>query len=100
MEGCEDMQFKRRALIEFLTAEKILRIDIHHCMQAMYGDKCVAVSKVENLVQQFTQVVWEASLCEKPRSGRPLTATDESHQEHVEEMIPEKSSNQTESCCS
>jgi len=45
-EGCEDMQFKQCAVIEFLTAEKISPIDIHHHMQAVYRDKCVDVSKV------------------------------------------------------
>jgi len=37
MEGCEDMQFKHCAVIEFLTAEKIPAIDIRHRMQAVYG---------------------------------------------------------------
>jgi len=38
------MRFKQRAVIEFLTVEKIPPIDIHHHMQAVYGDKCVDVS--------------------------------------------------------
>jgi len=37
MQGCEDMLFKQCAAIEFLTAEKISAIDIHHCMLAVYG---------------------------------------------------------------
>ena len=44
MQGCEDMRLKQRAVIEFLTAETILPIDIHRHMQAVYGDKCVDVS--------------------------------------------------------
>ena len=50
-------------------------------MQAIYGDKCVDVSTVSHWVWQFKQAeVGEASLCDKARSGRPVTATDESHQ--------------------
>jgi hypothetical protein len=55
MEGCEDMWFKQCAIIEFLTAEKILPIDIHCRMQAVYGDKCVDVSTVRCWVWQFKQ---------------------------------------------
>jgi hypothetical protein len=33
--------------------------------------------------------VEEASLCDKERSGKPVTATDESHLEHVEKVIGE-----------
>jgi hypothetical protein len=33
--------------------------------------------------------VGEGTLCDTPRSARPLTATDESFQEYVEEMIGE-----------
>jgi hypothetical protein len=92
MEGCEDMQFRQHAVIEFLTVEKIPPIDVHCCMQAVYGDKCVNVSTVIHWVQQFRQEeVEEASLCDKPQSGRPLTATDKSHQERVEDVIQEKS---------
>jgi hypothetical protein len=37
MEGFEVMQFKQCAVIEFLTANKIPAIDIHHRMQEVYG---------------------------------------------------------------
>jgi len=40
------MWFEQRAVIEFLTAEKISPIDIHHHMQVVYRDKCVDISKV------------------------------------------------------
>jgi len=33
--------------------------------------------------------VWEASLSDKARSQRPVTAKEESHQECIEEMIQE-----------
>jgi hypothetical protein len=35
IKGCEDVRFKKCAIIELLTAEKIPPIDIHHRMQAV-----------------------------------------------------------------
>jgi hypothetical protein len=70
-----------------LTAEKIPPIDVHRHMQAVYGDKCVDVCTVRLWVWHFEQEVVEASLYDKARSGRPLTATTEFQQEHVEDMI-------------
>ena len=55
-------------------------------MWAVYGDKCIDISTV-SWVWQFKQEVWEEDLCDKASLGRPVTATDESHQEYVEEMI-------------
>jgi hypothetical protein len=43
MEGCEDMRFKS-AIIELLAAEKTPPLNIHCCMQPVYGDKCVDVN--------------------------------------------------------
>jgi len=53
MEEISDVQFKQRAVIEFLTAEKVPPIEIHRRMQAMYGDQCVDVSTVRRWVRQF-----------------------------------------------
>ena len=53
IEACEDVQFKQRAAIEFLTAEKISQVDIHRRMQVVYGDKCVDVSTVIRWVRHF-----------------------------------------------
>ena len=53
MEEFSDVWFKQRALIEFLTAEKVPPIEIHGRMQAVYGDQCVDVSTVRCWVRQF-----------------------------------------------
>ena len=66
--------------------EKIPPFDIHCHLQAAYGDKCIDVSTV-SWVWQCKQEVGEETLCDEARSGRPVTATDESHQECIEEMI-------------
>ena len=46
MEEFSDVRFKERAVIEFLTAEKVPPIEIHGRMQAVCGDHCVDVSMV------------------------------------------------------
>ena len=46
MEELSDIQFKQRAVIEFLTAEKVPPIEIHRRMQAIYSDQCVDVGTV------------------------------------------------------
>jgi len=53
IEESSDVQFKQRAVIEFLTAEKVLPIEIHRRMQAVYGDQCVDVSTVRRWVTRF-----------------------------------------------
>jgi hypothetical protein len=44
MEEFSDVRFKQRAVIEFLTAEKVPPFEIHRQMQAVCGDRCVDVS--------------------------------------------------------
>jgi hypothetical protein len=53
MEEFSDVRFKQRAVIEFLTAEKVPPIEIHRRMQAVYGDQCVDVSTVRLWVRRF-----------------------------------------------
>ena len=69
------------------TAEKIPPVDLHRHMLTVYGDKCVDVSTVRCWIWHFEQEVEEASLCDKARSGRPLTATAQSLHEDVEDLI-------------
>jgi len=45
MEEFSDVQYKQRAVIEFLTAGKIPPIEIHRRMQAVYGDCASSVMK-------------------------------------------------------
>jgi transposase len=53
MEEFSDVRFKQRAVIEFLTAEKMPPTEIHRRMQAVYGDRCVGVSTVRRWVRRF-----------------------------------------------
>jgi len=53
MEEFSDVQFKERAVIEYLTAEKVPPFEIQRRMQAVYGDRCVDVSTIRRWVRRF-----------------------------------------------
>ena len=53
MEEFSDVRFKQRAVIEFLTEEKVHPNEIHRRMQAVYGDRCVDVITVRRRVRRF-----------------------------------------------
>jgi len=46
MEEFTDVRFKQRAVIEFLTREKVPPLEIHRRTKAIYGDQRVDVSTV------------------------------------------------------
>jgi len=51
MEEISNVRFKQRAVIEFLTVEKVPPIEIHRRMQAVCGDQCVDVSTARRWVR-------------------------------------------------
>jgi len=57
-------------------------------MQAVYGDQCVDVSTVRCWVRQFKDgELGQTDLKDKTRSGRPVIASDQLHQDRIEELI-------------
>jgi len=86
MEGCEDGQLKQYTFIQFWTEVKISPINIHHHMQAVCGVKCVYVN-TDFEYGSLSKKKWGEASCDKVSSGRTVTATDKSHQEHDEEVI-------------
>jgi len=88
MEEFSDVRFQERAVIEFLTAEKVPPIEIDRQMQAVYSDQCVDVSTVRRWVRRFKDgEMGKADLSDRTRSRRPVTASDQLHQDRVEELI-------------
>ena len=88
MEEFSDVWFKQSAVIEFLTAEKVPPIEIHRLMQAVYGDQCADVNTVRHWVRRFKDgELGQADLSDKTRSGRPVTASDQLHQDRIEKLI-------------
>ena len=82
------VRFKQRAVIEFLTAEGIPPIEIHRRMEKVYGTECLDVSNVRRWSKKCKEgEVGVLDLSDKHRSGRPLSATDDSHKEAVDAMI-------------
>ena len=74
MEEFSDVRFKQRAVIEFLTAERVPVIEIHWRMQAVYGDQCADVSTVRRWARLFKDgELGQADLSDKTLSGRPVT---------------------------
>ena len=68
MEEFSDVRFKQRAVIEFLTAEKVPPIEIQRRMQAVYGDQCVDVSTVRRWKRRFKDGnLGRTDLSDKPR---------------------------------
>jgi hypothetical protein len=56
------------------NVENLPLLDIHRRMQAVYGDKCVDVSTARRWVWEFKrEEEGIASLCDKVRSGRPVS---------------------------
>jgi hypothetical protein len=53
MEEFSDVRLKQCTVIEFLTTEKVLPIEIHRRIQAVYGDQCVVVSTATHWVRKF-----------------------------------------------
>jgi len=88
MEEFEEVRFNRHAVIEFLILEKVPPIEIHRRMQAIFGDQCGDVSTVSLWVRQFKDgELVQAGLSDKTRSGRPVTASGQLHQDRIEELI-------------
>ena len=69
LEEFSDIRFKQRAVIEFLTAEKVPPIEIHRRIQAVYCDQCVDVGTVRGWVGRFKDgELGQADLSDKTRS--------------------------------
>ena len=57
-------------------------------LKAVYGDQCVDVSTARRWVRWFKDgELGQGYLSHKTRSGRPVTASDQLHQDRVEELI-------------
>jgi len=57
-------------------------------MQAVYGDQCVDVSTVRCYVRRFKGgELGQADWSDKTRSGSPVTASDQLHEDRFEDLI-------------
>ena len=85
MEEFSDVLVKHRTVID--PAEEVSPIEIHRRTQAVYGEQCVNGITVRRWVRRFKDgELRQAYFIDKTRSGKPVTASDELHQDRVEEL--------------
>jgi hypothetical protein len=87
MESCYDdmsMRLKQRAVIEFLSAENVTPTEIHRRLQAVYGENTVNRTTVNRWAITFCECEpGRANIVDQPRSGRPVSVTDDKHQKRL-----------------
>jgi len=91
MESCYggiSTSLKQRAVTEFLSAENVTPAEIHRHLQAVYGEDTVNRTAVNRWAIKFRECEPDrANTVDQPRSGRPLSVTDDKHQKQVDELI-------------
>lgn len=79
---------EQRAIIKFLTFKKVGPVELHRRLQAFYSEQCVHRSTVNKWALKFRgSNDPNAQICDNPRNGRPLTATDDFHCACVDDLI-------------
>jgi len=91
MESCYggmSTRLKQRAVTEFLSAENVMPAEIHRRLQAVYGENTVNRTTVNRWAIKFHECEpGRANIVDQPRSGRPVSVTDDKHQKQVDELI-------------
>jgi len=91
MESCYggmSTRLKHRAVTEFLSAENVTATEIHRRLQAVYGENTVNRTRVNRWAIKFRECEpGRANIVDQPRSGRPVSVTDDRHQKQVDELI-------------
>ena len=91
MESCYggmSTRLKQRAVTEFLSAENVTPDEIHRCLQAVYGEVTVNRTAVNRWAIKSRECEpGRANIVDQPRSGRPVSVTDDKHQKQAAELI-------------
>ena len=62
--------------------------EIHRRLQAVYGENTVNRTTVNRWAINFRECEpGRANIIDQPRSGRPVSVTDDKHQKQVDELI-------------
>jgi len=86
--GGISMRLKQRAVTEFLSAENVTPAEIHRRLQAVYGENTVKGTTVNRWAIKFRECEpGHANIVDQPRSGKPVSVTDDKHQKQVDELI-------------
>ena len=88
MESCYggmSTRLKQRAVTEILSAENVTPAEIHRRLQAVYGENTVYRTTVNRWAIKFRQCEpGRVNIVDQPRSGRPVSVTDDKHQKQVD----------------
>ncbi|GFN77338.1 histone-lysine N-methyltransferase SETMAR-like protein [Plakobranchus ocellatus] len=88
MATSNDLLIKQRFVIAFLAAEECSAANIHARMKTVYGKMCISECAIRKWVRIFKgKDPKETILCDRKRSGRPLSPSDTAHREKVDCMI-------------
>ena len=91
MESCYggmSTRLKQRAVIELLSAENLTPAEIHRRLQAVYGENTVNRTTVNRWAIKFRECEpGRANTVDQPRSGRPVSVTDDKPKKQVDELI-------------
>ena len=92
MESCYgggmSTRLKQRAVTEFLSAENVTPAELHRRLQAVYGEDTVNRTTINGWAIRFRECEpGRANIIDQPRSGRPVSVTDDKHQKQVDELI-------------
>ena len=91
MESCYggmSTRLKQRAVTEFLSAENVKTAEIHRHLQAVYGENTVNRTTINCWAIKFRECEpGRANNVDQPRSGRPVSVTDDKPQKQVDELI-------------
>jgi len=81
-------RMKQRAVTEFLSAENVMPAEIHRRLQSVYGENTVNRTTVNRWAIKFRECEpGRVNIVDQPRSGRPVSVTDDKHQKQVDELI-------------
>ena len=81
----DDVLFKQKAVVEFLTKEGVGAKNIADRLKTVYGEQCLSYRSVARWVAHFKTGATDIS--DKPRSGRPRSAVTPQNKTRVNEMI-------------
>ena len=91
MESCcggMSTRLKQRSVTEFLSAENVTPAEIHRLLQAVYGENTVNRTTVNRWAIKFRECEpGRVNIVDQPRSGRPVSVTDNKPQKQVYELI-------------
>jgi histone-lysine N-methyltransferase SETMAR len=81
-------RLKQRAVTEFLSAENLMPAEIYRRLEAVYGENTVNRTTANRWAIKFRECEpGRANIVNQPRSGRPVSVTDDKHQKEVDELI-------------